>query len=80
MSTSIEEKVAVLDERTKNFEKTATEIKQLISEFIKKSESQSEILPTKYAGKWVETVSIGVLVSLVAGILLFVFTNYTSNI
>lgn len=80
MSPSIEEKVAVLDERTKNFEKTASEIKQMVSELIKKTEAQSEHLPTKYAGKWVENVSIGVLVSLVAGILLFVFTNNSTRL
>lgn len=72
---TLEERIAVLDERTKNFEKTATEIKVMISDFIEKADKRAEELPTKYAGKWVENVSIGVLVSVLAGLLLFVFTN-----
>lgn len=57
-----EEHLSALEERTRNFEKTAERIEHSISEFIDKS-------PKKFAGKWVELV----LISFIAGMMVYLF-------
>lgn len=56
------ERIGILEERTKNFEKTAERIELSINGFIKES-------PNKFAGKWVEKV----LVTFIAGIMIYLF-------
>ncbi|MDA3906518.1 MAG: hypothetical protein PF484_10630 [Bacteroidales bacterium] len=65
---TIEERMATQEERTRNFEKTASEIKIMISDFIEKS-------PKKYASKWVETVSIGALITIISSIIILILSN-----
>jgi hypothetical protein len=58
------ERLATLEERTLNFEKTAERIEFSINEFIDKS-------PKKFAGKWVELV----LITFIAGMMVYLFTS-----
>lgn len=76
--TSIEERMATLEEKTRNFENTAEEIKKMLSEFINKHDNSYESLSAKFAAKWVEKFSIAILIAIVTAVFLS-FYNYSEK-
>jgi hypothetical protein len=75
MNVKEKEEFAVMKNEITHIKSDVAEIKHLLEEHIHWESGKYDSLKKDFASKWVEKVSIGVLISVIAAIVVFVVTK-----